>query len=70
MTLNTVNGGVKRIFEIKKIKPDKNIIHALSSAQVEQIGIQKGHIYEGIHQYSGLLARHANKIEEALHEAV
>ena len=49
MTLNTVNGGVKRIFEIKKIKlaserrnPDKNIIHALSSAEVEKIGIQKG----------------------------
>ena len=50
-TLNTVNGGIKRIFEIKKIKlaserknPNKNIIHALSSAQVEQIWVQKGHM--------------------------
>ena len=51
MTLNTVNGGIKRIFEIKKIKlaserknPSKNIVHALSIAQVDQIGVQKGHM--------------------------
>ena len=48
MTLNTVNGGVKRIKKIKlaseRRNPDKNIIHALSSAEVEKIGIQKGHM--------------------------
>merc|ERR1711923_511931 len=51
MTLNTVNGAVKKVFEIKKIKlatqrknPDRDIVHALSSAQVDQIGIQKGHM--------------------------
>ena len=51
MTLNTVNGAIKKIFEIKKIKlaterknPNRDIVHALSSAQVDQIGVQKGHM--------------------------
>ena len=62
MTLNTVNGAVKKIFEIKKIKlatqrknPDRDIIHALSSAQVDQIGIQKGHMKAYVNIASFLL---------------
>ena len=62
MTLNTVNGAVKKIFEIKKIKlaterknPNRDIAHALSSAQVDQIGVQKGHMKAYVNIVSFLL---------------
>ena len=51
ITLNTVNGSVRRSFKIKRIKlaserknPNENVIHTLSSAEVEKIGYQKGYM--------------------------
>ena len=51
ITMNTVNGSVRRPFEIKKIKiaskrknSRENIIHAFSSAEVNKIGYQIGYM--------------------------
>ena len=62
MTLQTVNGCVRKAFKINKIKlaaqrkdPRENIIHALSSAEVERIGHQKGHMRAYINAVAQLM---------------
>merc|ERR1711954_204249 len=62
MILNTVNGAVKKIYDIKKVKliaegnqQQRGEIYTLSSAQVEHIGIEKGHMQAYVNVIAFLL---------------
>merc|ERR1711942_587897 len=62
MILNTVNGAVKKIYDIKKVKliadgnqQQRREIYTMSSAQVEHIGIEKGHMQAYVNVIAFLL---------------
>ena len=62
MILNTVNGAVKKIYDMKKIKlvteenqQQSGEVYTLSSAQVDHIGIEKGHMQAYVNVIAFLL---------------